>query len=63
MRTAYYEDTDTTDGNIKVVFFNSDGVKLVRYFDSEYLAWKFANKIMYSKKCQLVYCKGIEMPV
>ena len=47
--TVYYGKTDTTEGNIKVVFFNANGVKLEKGFDSDYLADKFVKKLRYSK--------------
>lgn len=55
METKYAEEINTTDGNIKVVFFNEKGVKLVRAFDSEYLADNFIRKLKRSK-CTLVSC-------
>lgn len=33
---------------------NETGDKLIRSFDSPYLANKFANKLKYSKRCTLV---------
>ena len=51
--TKYAEEMNTTDGKIKVVFLNADGIRLVRGFDSEYLAEKFLKKLRYSK-CTLV---------
>ena len=51
--TKYAEEMSTTEGSIKVVFLNADGTKLVRGFDSEYLAKKFLRKLKYSK-CTLV---------
>lgn len=52
MKTKY-EDENTT-GNIRVVFLNSDGIRLVRGFESDYLAQKFIRKINRSKKTTLV---------
>lgn len=50
-----YADADVGSGYYKVTFFvNQTGAKLTRSFDSEYLAWKFVNKLKYSKRCTLI---------
>lgn len=53
METKYVE--ETTPGNLDVVFISRDsGKRLVRKFNSPYLANQFANKVRHSKKLRLV---------
>ncbi len=50
-----YLSNDTGTGYYNVVFLvNATGQKLVRSFDSEYMAWKFVNKLKHSRRCRLV---------
>lgn len=52
---AYYASSDKGSGYYKVVFVNnSTKVRLVRSFDSPYLARKFVNKLRHSTRCTLV---------
>lgn len=48
-----YEDEENP-GYYRVVFLNEKGIRLVRGFDSVYLARQFVNKIRHSKRCTLV---------
>lgn len=53
-KTKYIEDVPVP-GFCDVVFISNDtGRKLVRQFESLYLARKFVNKLRHSKKCVLV---------
>lgn len=50
-------DNDTGTGYYKVYFLvNATKEKLVRSFDSLYLAEKFVNKLRFSKRCTLISC-------
>ena len=52
---AYYTGSDDGSGHYKVVFVNnSTKARLVRSFDSPYLARKFVNKLKHSTRCTLV---------
>lgn len=52
---TYYANHDQGTGYYKVTFIvNATREKLTRSFDSEYLAYKFVNKLRYSKRCTLV---------
>lgn len=52
--TKYIEEIKTP-GNLDVVFISRDsGKRLVRSFQSPYLAKQFANKVRHSKKLTLV---------
>ena len=54
METKYIEEVPNV-GAFDVVFISKDsGRKLVRNFDSPYLAKKFVDKLRYSKRCILV---------
>ena len=53
METKYIE--ETAPGNLDVVFISMEsGKRLVRKFNSPYLAKQFANKVRHSKKLRLV---------
>lgn len=57
MNNISYANNDTTQGFYKVMFMvNATGEQLMRGFSSEYLAWKFVNKLKHSKKCTLIAC-------
>lgn len=52
---THYADADVYGaGYYEVKFLNAEGVALVRYFDSPYLARKFINKVKRSKKLTLI---------
>lgn len=56
MNTAlYFEDVRNSppSGN-EVVFMNEKGIKLVRQFESPFLARKFLNSLRKSRKCVLI---------
>lgn len=54
-QTCYLSNDTGMDFTYKVVFLvNATGQKLVRSFDSEYMAWKFVNKLKHSRRCRLV---------
>lgn len=57
MTTTTYE-TEENLGYYKVTFLNERGVRLVRGFDSVYLARQFVNKIRKSSRCTLVSYSG-----
>ena len=55
MNEAVYFDENVSPGFLEVVFIvRESGTKLVRNFDSEYLARKFVEKVKRSKKLILV---------
>lgn len=55
MAGTYYAGTDESAGYFQVVFIVKEtGQRLVRGFDSPYLARKFVNKLKHSKRCSLV---------
>ncbi len=57
MSRACYDDNDTGTGYYKVYFLvNDTKEKLVKSFDSLYLAQKFVNKLKYSKRCTVIAC-------
>lgn len=51
-------ETEENLGYYKVTFLNENGVRLVRGFDSVYLARQFVNKIRKSSRCTLVSYSG-----
>ena len=52
MNEVCYAGNDTGMGYYKVTFLvNSTRVKLTRSFDSPYLARRFVNKLMRSRRC------------
>lgn len=53
MTEVWYAEEDKGVGFFKVVFI-ANGRKLVRSFDSEYLARKFVEKVKRSRTCKLV---------
>ena len=54
--TLYIEETPYVGENDVVFITRDSGRKLVRNFDSPYLAMQFANKVKRSKKLVLVSC-------
>ena len=59
--TDYYTDNDegTSSAFFKVFFkVKRNGVDLVRYFESPYLAKQFADKVKRGKSCVLIGTEG-----
>lgn len=55
MAETTYASNACVEGHYKVTFIvNETGAKLVRGFESPYLARNFVNKLKRSKKCTLV---------
>ncbi len=55
MAATCYADTDISVGYYQVIFIiRETGQRLMRGFDSPYLARKFVNKLKHSKRCILV---------
>lgn len=53
--TAYADEAVLPPGVYAVTFLNNKtGAKLVRTFNSPYMAKEFARKLRYSKRCTLV---------
>lgn len=51
--TCYANETPPYPYNVTFMV-KSTGAKLTKSFDSEYLAYKFTNKLRYSKTCTLI---------
>jgi len=49
-----YVDETTIIGSNDVVFINKDGVKLIRHFDSPFLARKFVMKCKQGKNVKVI---------
>lgn len=55
MKTCYEHEVPPYYFNVTFIV-KATGEKLTRSFDSEYFAYKFVNKLKYSKRCILVSC-------
>lgn len=53
VKTCYARETPPYYYNVTFIV-NATREQLTRSFDSEYLAWKFVNKLKHSKRCTLV---------
>lgn len=60
MKEVFYTDeVSRHDGNVSVTFLvKESGARLTRFFDSEFLARKFINKLRHSRKCTFLSTSG-----